>query len=120
MAKTSKAVVGILGSDSISWIDLDRFVDKDSCGQVVCGGLNCVDTIAEEWAKRNKKEFLAYLPNYKLFGHTRGPKIRDQELIESVDKFLFFWNNIDKRGEELSAYADALGVPYRVHVIEER
>lgn len=120
MAKTSKAIVGILGSDSISWVDLNRFVDKDACGQVVCGGLNCVDTLAEEWAKKHNKEFVAYLPNYKLFGHERGPKIRDQEIAESVDKILFFWDNIDSRGKEVAAYADFLGVPYRIHVIEER
>lgn len=119
MATSSKPVVGVLGSDSIVSLNLDMYVDKDSCGQVVSGGLNAVDTIAERWAKDNGKEFLAFLPNYKTYGHARGKKIRNQELVEFVDKFIYFWDNKDSSELEVIRYATRLGVPCRLNVIEE-
>ena len=60
MPKSSKPVVCISGSRTITWINLDLFIDSTHVGCIVAGGANGIDTIAEWWAKRNKIEFVAY------------------------------------------------------------
>lgn len=47
MPKSSKPIVCISGSRSITWINLDLFIDSTHVGCIVAGGANGVDTLAE-------------------------------------------------------------------------
>lgn len=48
MAHSSKPIVGIIGSRSITSLNLDLFLDKSEIGEIVSGGANGVDQIAEQ------------------------------------------------------------------------
>jgi predicted Rossmann fold nucleotide-binding protein DprA/Smf involved in DNA uptake len=42
-----KPIVGIIGSRSITTLNLDLFIDKTHVGEIVSGGANGTDKIAE-------------------------------------------------------------------------
>lgn len=50
----SKKIVAIIGSRSITTLNLDWYLDKDRIFQVVSGGANGVDSLVEKWAKKIK------------------------------------------------------------------
>ena len=57
MPKNSKKILCICGSRSIDYIDIDRYLDYNDFGEIVCGGATGVDTLAEAWAKKHGLEF---------------------------------------------------------------
>ena len=48
MPHSMKPVVGIIGSRSIKALNLDLFINKDHVGEIVSGGANGIDQIAEK------------------------------------------------------------------------
>lgn len=56
MPKSQRAIVLVCGSRSIKTLNLDYYINPDHIGAVVTGGAAGVDTIAENWAKKHKKE----------------------------------------------------------------
>jgi predicted Rossmann fold nucleotide-binding protein DprA/Smf involved in DNA uptake len=90
MPHSDKPIVGIIGSRDITTLNLDLFIDKNHVGEVVSGGANGVDKIAEDWAKRNKIEFIAMLPNYKLYGGHWAPLKRDEDIVNYCDLIICF------------------------------
>ncbi len=48
MPHSLKPIVGIVGSRSITDINLDLFIDPNHCGCVVSGGASGVDLLAEQ------------------------------------------------------------------------
>lgn len=118
MPKSSKAITAILGSDSLSWIDLSRYVSSSWCGQVVGGGENSIDHCVREWCGGHKIEYIPYLPNYKIWGRRYGKQRRDDDILSYVDNLVYFWDN--KEEMEIVHKAVEIGIPYRVHIVEER
>ncbi len=51
MPRTSKPIVLICGSRSITDLSIGRYIHPKEVGQVVHGGAIGVDTLAEQWAK---------------------------------------------------------------------
>lgn len=47
MPHSSKPIVCICGSRSIDYIDLDRFITPEHCGEIVSGGALGIDTLAK-------------------------------------------------------------------------
>lgn len=119
MPKSSKKILCICGSRSIDYIDIDRYLDYNDFGEIVCGGATGVDTLAEAWAKKHGLEFLAFLPNYEAYGHKKAPLIRDREMVEFCDCVVGFWDGKSTETLYTIAYAAQYGVPYRLHVIED-
>ena len=119
MPKSSKKILCICGSRSINNIDIDRYLDWQDFSEVVCGGATGVDTIAEVWAKKHGLEFVAFLPNYPVYGSKKAPLVRDREMVEYCDCLVAFWDGKSTGTLYTVAYAADYGVPYRLHVIEE-
>ena len=92
MPKSSLPIVCICGSRSINYLNLDWYLDKNKIGQIVSGGANGVDTIAENWAKRNNIEFIAYLPQYEIYGGKYAPLKRDEDMVNYCDELVCFWD----------------------------
>lgn len=112
----SKPTVLICGSRSINKLNISRYIRPTSIGAVVSGGANGIDTIAEKWAKSNKIEFIAYLPNYKIFGR-RAPIERDKEMVEAVDIVFAFWDGKSKGTKFTIDYAKKINRKVIVHTI---
>ncbi len=120
MAHSSKPIVGIIGSRSITSLNLDLFLDKSEIGEIVSGGANGVDHIAEQWAKRNKIEFIAMLPNYKLLGSHWAPLKRDEDIVNYCDKIVCFWDGKSTGSKYTMDYAVKTGKEVILHIIESR
>lgn len=120
MPKSSKPIVLICGSRSIDNINLDWYLNPNDYSEVISGGANGVDTLAERWAKKHNLEFVAYLPNYKAFGGKYAPIERNKEMVHAADVVVAFWDGKSKGTLFTYNYAKKLDVPVVVHLIEER
>lgn len=116
MACSSKPIVAIIGSRSINNINLSLFIDSFHCGQIISGGANGVDTIAKNWAKANKIEYIEYKPNYKIFKN-RAPLVRDEDMVNAADIIIAFWNGQSTGTLYTLRYAIKIGRPYICHLI---
>ncbi len=47
MSHSSKPNVLVCGSSSLKNINFDRFINSSSVGEIICGGMNAVDTEIE-------------------------------------------------------------------------
>jgi len=117
MPHSQKPIVCICGSRNISFVNLDLFIDPEHVGCVVSGGAAGVDTLAEQWAKRNKIEWVCYLPNYKSFGK-RAPLIRDQEMVDFCDVVIAFWDGKSTGTKYTMDYAIKTGHRCICHIIQ--
>lgn len=120
MPKSSKPIIGICGSRSIKNLNLDFYLDKDNIGEIVSGGANGVDTLAEQWAKRNSIEFIAFLPQYDIYGGKYAPLKRDEDIVNYCDKLVCFWDGKSKGSLYTMNYAQKIGREVILHLIEER
>ncbi len=118
MPHSMKPIIAVLGSDSISEVDFSRYISPDWCGEIVGGGETTFDSLLEDWCKYHKIEYAAYVPNYKIWGRRYARDKRDDDILSYVDKLVYFWDNIGEM--RLVEKAVELGLPYRVHVVEER
>lgn len=119
MPKSSKPIVCICGSRSINYLNLDMYLDKKAIGQIVSGGANGVDTLAEKWAKRNGIEFLAFLPQYEIYGGKYAPLKRDEDMVNYCDKLVCFWDGESKGAKYTMDYALRLSRKITLHLIED-
>lgn len=115
----SKPVVTIIGSRDIKFVNFDLYLDKNNIAEVISGGASGVDTLAEQWAKRNHIEFVAYLPNYKIY-KTKAPLVRDKEMVDAADEVVAFWDGKSHGTKYTIDYARSIGRKCTVHLIEER
>ena len=118
MPRSSKPIICINGSRSINYINLDLFINPTHVGCVVAGGAKGVDTLARQWARRNKIEFVEYPAHWDKFGKKAGI-LRNHEMIDFCDILISFWDGKSKGTKETIEYAKKTGVPYICHLIEE-
>lgn len=120
MPKSSKPIVLICGSRNIDNINLEWYLNPNDYSEVISGGATGVDTLAEQWAKRNGLEFCAYLPQYKVYGGKRAPIERDKDMVNAADVVVAFWDGESKGTLFTCQYANKMGVPVILNLIEER
>ena len=119
MPKNSKPIVCICGSRSINYLNLNMYLDKKAIGQIVSGGANGVDTLVEKWAKRNGIEFLAFLPQYEIYGGKYAPLKRDEDMVNYCDELVCFWDGKSKGAKYTMDYALRLSRKITLHLIED-
>ena len=119
MPKSSKPIVCICGSRSINYLNLDLYLDKNNIGQVVSGGANGVDTLAEKWAKKNSLDFIAFLPQYDIYGGKYAPLKRDEDLVNYCDVVVCFWDGKSRGSKYTCDYAAKNGIPVILHIVED-
>lgn len=115
----SKKIVAIIGSRSITTLNLDWYLDKDRIFQVVSGGANGVDSLVEKWAKKNKIDFVAFLPQYKIYGGKWAPIKRDEDMVNYCDELIAFWDGKSPGTDYTIKYAIKMGRKVNVHIIED-
>ena len=119
MPKSSKPIIGVCGFGPIENIDLDLYLRSDDYSEVVCGGTDTIDTLAEMWAKRNHLEFIVFLPRYDIYGSYAMLK-RNEDIANYVDKLICFWDGKSKGSLYTMGYAQKIGREVILHLIEER
>lgn len=118
MPRTSKSIVLICGSRSISDLSIGRYINPKEVGQVVYSGATGVDALAEQWAKNNNIEFIIFSPNYEVYGK-RAPLVRDKEMVEYADYVIAFWDGHSHGTKYIIDYCKDIGRKCIVHLIEE-
>lgn len=119
MPATDKPIVLICGSRSINDLNLDLYLNKDAIGQVVSGGANGVDVLAERWAKRNDISFIAFLPQYDIYGGKYAPLKRDEDMVNYCDYVVAFWDGKSSGTKYTIEYAAKMGHRVYIHQIED-
>lgn len=119
MPATDKPIVLICGSRSINDLNLDLYPNKEAIGQVVSGGANGVDTLAERWAKRNDISFIAFLPQYDVYGGKYAPLKRDEDMVNYCDYVVAFWDGKSSGTKYTIEYAAKTGHMVYIHLIED-
>ena len=114
----SKPTILICGSRSIKNLNISRYIRSTSIGAVISGGAIGIDIIAERWAKSNKIEFVAYLPNYRVFGK-KAPLERDKEMVDACDIVFAFWDGKSTGTLYTIQYAKSIGRKCIVHIIQD-
>ena len=70
------------------------------------------------WAKSHKIEFVAYLPNYRVFGK-KAPSERDKEMVDACDIVFAFWDGKSTGTLYTIQYAKSIGRKCIVHIIQD-
>lgn len=119
MPKSSKPIVTICGSRSITYLNLDFYLDSKDYGEVVTGGAAGVDTLAEKWAKKNNLEWICFLPQYEIYGGKYAPLKRDEDMVNYSDELVAFWDSKSSGTKYTIDYALSLGRKVTLHLIED-
>lgn len=117
MPKSMKPIICINGSRTINDINLDRWLNPQEIGCICSGGANGVDTLAEQWAKRHKIEFVAFPAQWDRYGKRAG-LVRNEDMINFCDKLISFWDGKSRGTKHAIDYALSLGRPVDIHLIE--
>ena len=115
----TKPIIAIVGSRSINNLNLDQYLNFRDYAAVISGGANGVDTIAEQWAKEHKMEFICYRPVYEVYGK-EAPLIRDREMVDAADILVAFWDGRSTGTKYTIDYAKSIKRKIILHLINER
>ena len=107
--------IAIVGSRTISDIKLDEHISATD--EIVSGGANGVDTIANKYASANGIKITEFLPNYKKYGRA-APIIRNREIVDYSDKVVVFWDGTSKGSLSVIKYAKKVGKPCVVCILK--
>ncbi len=109
--------VAIIGSRSIKKLDLDIFM-PEGVTEIVSGGAIGVDSLARNYAIKNKIKLTEFLPDYNKFG--RGaPLKRNIEIIQYSDLVLAFWDGNSNGTRFVIENCHIMRKEHRVFVLNE-
>lgn len=113
-----REIITISGSRSINFVNFNLYMDKNKIDKLILGGAIGVDSLAEQWAKNNKINFIVFKPNYKIYGKS-APLTRDREMVDAADKLIAFWDGKSTGTKYTIDYAIKMGRKVEVNVINE-
>ncbi|MCV6630194.1 MAG: DUF2493 domain-containing protein [Flavobacteriaceae bacterium] len=92
---------------------LNRALGKQTGLQILIGGCNGCDALAEDWVKRNQVPYHIFLPEWHAYGRAAGP-IRNKQMVRLADGLLAFPIGVSKGTRGIIAMAQKRGLPTRV------
>lgn len=107
----------IAGSRSITDIDISQYIPTDT-SLIISGGANGVDTLAEEYADKNRISKLILRPRYDLYRRA-APLKRNDEMVQLCDKVLIFWDGVSKGTKHTIEYANKIGKPIEIITVSK-
>ena len=102
----------IVGSRSIQKFDLSPYVSKE-VDTIISGGANGVDTLAEEYADKNRLTKLIMRPAYARYGKG-APLKRNEEMVKLADSVLVIWDGKSRGTKYTAEFAKKEGKPVTV------
>ena len=105
----------IAGSRKIEDFDISKYVTNE-IDVILSGGAKGVDTIAEEFADKNKLSKIILRPKYNIYGKA-APLKRNEELINMADKVLVVWDGASKGTKYTIDYAKKLNKDIEVVIV---
>lgn len=67
-----------------------------NCSEVVSGGADGVDLLAERYAKEHRLYLKVFLPEYEKYGNV-APLLRNYDIVDYADMIYAFWD-MDSKG----------------------
>lgn len=107
----------IVGSRSISDIDISEYI-SEKAELIISGGASGVDTVAEEYADKNKISKLILRPQYELYRRA-APLKRNDLMVDICDNIIVFWDGKSKGTKHTIDYARKKGKPLTIVKIEQ-
>ena len=97
----------IVGSRSIRDFDLSPHV-PEGVEVIISGGANGIDTLAEEYADRNRISKMILRPDYARYGKG-APLKRNEEMVRRADVVLVIWDGVSRGTKYTVDYAEKQG-----------
>lgn len=107
--------IAIIGTRDAGMVDchwLAQYVPSETT-LIISGGAKGIDTYAEEYAQSRGISFFKIIPDYKKYGKN-APLIRNQEIVDRVDRVLAFWDYTSRGTASVIAYCIERGKPVDV------
>ena len=96
----------IVGSRGIKNFDLSPFVTQE-VDTIISGGADGVDTLAEQYADKNRLSKYIMRPRYDLFGKA-APLKRNEEMVREADAILVIWDGNSKGTKHTIKFAEKI------------
>ena len=96
----------IAGSRSIENFDLLKYIPKDT-ELIITGGASGVDSIAEQYADRQRISKLVLRPDYKRYGKG-APLIRNKMMVDIADTVIIIWDGKSRGTKFTLEYARSI------------
>jgi len=88
--------------NAIQWAQMD-------ITEVVSGGAKGVDALGERWAKLNEVPIKRFLPDWKQFGKSAGPR-RNEQMAQYADGLIAVWDGKSRGTEHMIETARRVGL----------
>ena len=88
------AIIGSRGADASHYALLEKGVPLNA-SEIVSGGAEGVDKLAELYAERNGLCLSVFLPDYAAYG-SRAPLIRNAQIINQADYVVALWDGASR------------------------
>ena len=108
--------VAVVGSREINNINIAEYIPADA-EEIVSGGAVGVDFCAAEYAKANGIKLTEFLPCYERYGRA-APIVRNKEIVDCADKIIIFWDGKSKGTLSVIKYAQKIGKPFELVMIQ--
>lgn len=107
--------VGIVGSRNPGNLTVEKIMDyvPDECNEVISGGAQGVDKLAEEFARLHGFKLRVLRPHYHLAGK-RAPLLRNELIVNMSDFVVVFWDMKSKGTMYTLNYCIITKTPYRL------
>ena len=96
----------IAGSRGICDFDLSEYIPED-VELIISGGASGVDSIAEQYADRQRISKLVLRPDYKRYGKG-APLIRNKMMVDIADTVIIIWDGKSRGTKFTLEYARSI------------
>ena len=107
------AVIGSRGFSDVKLLEEKLDVFKNQIIELISGGAQGADTIAEAWAITNNVPVKLFKPDWKKYGRAAGIK-RNKQIIESCDYCIAFWDSKSKGTASSLKFCEKLNKPFEI------
>jgi len=107
------AVIGSRGFNNVKLLEdkLDAF--KNQIIELISGGAQGADTLAEAWALANNVPIILFKPDWKRYARAAGIK-RNKQIIESCDYCIAFWDGKSRGTASSLKFCEKLNKPFEI------
>lgn len=107
------AVIGSRGFSDVKLLEEKLGAFKNQIIELISGGAQGADTIAEAWAITNNVPVKLFKPDWKKYGRAAGIK-RNKQIIESCDYCIAFWDGKSKGTASSLKFCKQLNKPFEI------